>query len=211
MIDKVYAELRRLRRFDYLATAQILPSDGVYVVFEPAEVVVWRGMEICRVTRVGINRVDGRLAERIRKHYGNPDGLGGDRRQNVFRRHVGAALLRMENPEHPQLGPWLGRHGQFPEHEAKLSTWLREHTCCRCIRVQNRDERHCLERGLIALFAQCRLGEPSCEWLGHYASDENVVRSGLWNSHHVDAQPLTEAEFDLLRHRIDETLGELGD
>lgn len=210
LTDRVYAEILRLPCFDYRTPLEDLPRSGLYVVFEPAEIVRWRAKMVSRPVRVGINTVDGRLRQRMSKHYGNPNAPGGERRQSVFRRHVGGALLRKENPENPQLEHWLGGHGQFPDLEARVSTWLREHTCFRCIRVDSAEERCDLEKGLIALFAQLPLGKPSAEWLGRHAANSNVRESGLWNSDHVDGEPLTEEEFFLLKQRIQETLEEYG-
>jgi len=94
MTDRVYAELMRLPICDCRAELDSSIESGIYVFFEPAEEVHWRGEGVPRPVRVGINRVGGGLQERIRKHYGHPELLHGERRQSVFRCHVGGALLR---------------------------------------------------------------------------------------------------------------------
>lgn len=201
MTKQVYAETLKLRRFDCNTPPQLLPENGVYVFFELGESVPLYG---CRIVRVGTHREDGRLSRRIRNHYGT--ATGGDRRQSVFRRHVGGALLRRIHPEHPELEAWFSQEGTFPPIEAQVSKWLRENTYFRCFRVDDRDERRRLESGLIALFAQHPLGNPSDDWLGKHAVDERVRHSGLWNSNHVFGAPLTQEDFDLLSRRIQETL-----
>lgn len=154
--------------------------------------------------RVGTHREDGRLRLRIQNHYCSD--ASGDRRQSVFRRHVGGALLRRIDPEHPELAAWLSAQGTFPDIEAQVSHWLRESTCFRCFVVDDREERQRLESRLIALLSELPLGRPSGDWLGKYAYDGKIRRSGLWNSHHVFGALPTEEDFELLKHRIQETL-----
>ena len=204
LTERIYSEIVRLPRFDHTTPSHLLPENGVYVFFEPKESLPSYGdSSACRIVRVGTHREDGRLRRRIRNHYCSD--TGGDRRQSVFRRHVGGALLRRIDLEHPELAAWFSQEGMFPAIEAQVSKWLRENTYFRCFLVDDRDERRRLESGLIALFSQHPLGNPSDDWLGKHAVDERVRHSGLWNSNHVFGAPLTQEDFDLLSRRIHET------
>jgi hypothetical protein len=53
---------------------------------------------------------------------------------------------------------------------------------------------------LIALLAQHPLAPSSDEWLGRYAVHPSIASRGLWNTQHVDAEPLTPQEFERLAY-----------
>jgi len=75
-----------------------------------------------------------------------------------------------------------------------------------CFEVDDAECRKSLESGLIALLAQCPLGTPSANWLGGYAASEKVVRSGIWNSQRIEAEPLTAREFQKLSDLVTITI-----
>jgi len=47
-------------------------------------------------------------------------------------------------------------------------------------------QRNEMERKLIATLARCHECSPSENWLGRWAYNEKVRRSGMWNSEYVD-------------------------
>lgn len=209
MIEEVYALIRLLPRLNHRTLRKQLPANGIYVFFERGEVVQWRSRVIDRIVRVGTHRGDGRFRTRIRQHYGKVRSLGGNKNSSVFRKHVGGALLRKANPHDPRLEEWLAQGGpSFNEVEELVSRALREGFTFSCFRVDSPGERLALERGLIALFASYPLGQPSADWLGLYAADERLRRSGLWNTQGTGAEPLTLAEFSRLEDLVKETLAE---
>ncbi len=84
------------------------------------------------------------------------------------------------------------------EVEEQVSLQLRNNLRFSCWEVNTREERLALEKGLIALLAQSTLGYPSEGWIGKYAHDKTILKSGIWNVQHVDAMPLSEVCIDRL-------------
>jgi hypothetical protein len=197
--NQLYGLLQPLLRCDCSTHARRLPSDGIYFFFEKGETTPWQGLTVDRVVRVGTHRVNSRFPKRISQHYGTVRSLGGNKNGSVFRRHLGGALLRRADPSDPRLTSWISMDGPSePSIEAWVSRTLRECFTYVWIRVPDREDRLSLERGSIALLAQYPLAKPSPSWLGRHAVDPAIQRSGLWNTHHVDAVPLTRAELELL-------------
>jgi hypothetical protein len=199
--DRIYELVQSLDRHNHKSKSATLPSNGIYFFFEQGEVVRWRNATIDRIVRIGTHKKDGRFKKRIRQHYGNVNSLRGNKNGSVFRKHLGGALLRRANSEDPRLNEWLKQGGRsYLEVEELVSRRLRENFTYCCFRVDSPEERDVLERGLIALIAQHPIGTPSAKWLGKHAASEKIVQSGLWNTQHIAATPLTSEQL----RRIDE-------
>jgi len=86
------------------------PRQGVYFFYEGGEI---RADGTGRAVRVGTHALTitsrTTLWERLRQHRGRNPG-GGNHRASVFRRHVGAALIRRSNAGDDLLASWLSRH-----------------------------------------------------------------------------------------------------
>ncbi len=150
-----------------------------------------------RIVRIGTHRVDGRFSKRIRQHYGNRNSLRGNKNGSIFRKHLGAALVRKKNPRDPRLKDWLSQGGpSFTEIEEFVSETLRSMFTFVFIPVEQSERRLILERGLIALLAKYPLGGSSKQWLGYHAASKEIRNSGLWNTQHIDATPLSDNEYD---------------
>ena len=209
VVEAFYALIRLLPRFDHQTSRRHLPRNGVYLFFEKGETVRYLDMITDRIVRIGTHRADGRFRSRIRLHYGNVRSLAGHKNASVFRKHLGGALLRKADPQDLRLRDWLTQGGpSFPEVEEMVSRVLRENFTFCCFRVDQRNERRSLERGLIALFSQYPLGQPSRSWLGRLAASEKIRRTGLWNTQHIDAELLTLKEFWRLEQLVKTTLVE---
>jgi hypothetical protein len=195
----VYELADELPKFRYPFHLNELPRDGVYLFFEDGETVMSRCGQFERITRVGTHRKDGRFRMRIRQHFGQVRSELGNKNGSVFRKHVGGALLRRADNNHPLLPNW--DHGQRPGdkgHEINVSRWMRHRLSFACIYVPGHQERLDLESGLIALLAQHPIGEPTENWLGRFAGNPVIRCSGLWNTQRVTSQPLTETQFERL-------------
>jgi hypothetical protein len=206
-VSGVYELARSLPWRDHLTPSQSLPLDGLYLFFERSELAECSGRTVDRIVRVGTHRVNGRFRKRILQHYGWVSSLGGNRRGSIFRKHVGAALLRKADPYDTGLKDWLAKNGPpSPTLEAEVSRTLRDNFTFVCVRVDNGDERLRLEGGLIALLAQNPLGSPSAGWLGRHAFADEIRSSGLWNVQHIAADPITPADFGRLSRLVQATL-----
>ena len=169
------------------------PPQGVYFFFEDGE---QRADGSRRVVRVGTHGLTATstatLWGRLRQHRGQLTGRnpgGGNHRASVFRRHVGAALIRRDN----LLSSWLDRHrpsGQRASQEASVERAVTRHIGAMpflWLNVPAGADRGYLERNSIALLS-CLTGgpdPPSASWLGRYAERAEIRESGLWNVQHV--------------------------
>lgn len=173
------------------------PPQGVYFFFEPGEL---RADGTDRVIRVGTHALTATsratLWSRLRQHRGHLSGShpgGGNHRASVFRRHVGAALIRRGNLPTGLLDSWLDRHGPAPgraAQEAQIEQAVSHHIQAMpflWLAVPDRTDRGYIERNSIALTS--RLGQgldpPSGTWLGRHADRTEIRTSGLWNVDHV--------------------------
>jgi hypothetical protein len=173
------------------------PRQGVYFFFEPGEARPDGGDRVVRVgTHALTDSSQATLWGRLRQHRGHVGGSrpgGGNHRASVFRRHVGAALIRREGLPGELPDSWLDRHGPRPgseETEARVEAdvsrriggmpflWLG---------VPDRAQRGFVERNSIAMTSLLAdgLDQPSPAWLGRAAERTEIRQSGLWNVEHV--------------------------
>jgi len=174
------------------------PSHGVYFFYESGE---HRPDGTDRVVRVGTHALtetsQTTLWNRLRQHRGHVGGRhagGGDHRASVFRRHVGAAIIRRDGLSRELLDSWLDRHNpsmqvaaQEEPIEVQVSQYIGDMPFL-WLSVPERSDRDSIERNSIGLLSR-RVGGldiPSPGWLGHYAEREQIRDSGLWNVNHVD-------------------------
>jgi hypothetical protein len=196
MTESVHTLVAALPRHGHPFGRRDIPANGIYVFFESGENAVIEDRPVERIVRVGTHRGEGRLARRLGHHF------SGDRRASDFRLHLGGALLRRDAPGDPRLTTWVSNNGApIPDVEASVTDLLRERFSFACIQVDDVTERQELQRALIGLLARFPLGPPSPDWLGRHAFRAEIRRSGLWNTQHVDAEPLDPGGFDrLARH-----------
>lgn len=171
-----------------------LPRNGLYFFYEEGE--ICPHTDEGRIVRVGNHpRSQNGLIRRLRMHY------GGNKNSSVFRKFLGGALLRRQDPNHLCLQPAPGQ-GHWEKQDAKpctnckpiekeVSRLLRERFRFRCVEIIDQEERNYLEERIVATLARCPECQPSPNWLGRYAYNKNVVKAGLWNSDYVDSLPLT--------------------
>jgi hypothetical protein len=128
----------------------------------------------------------------------------------VFRRHVGAALIRRSRPPEELLTSWLDRHrptGERATQEAQVELEVSRYIGAMpflWLSVPDRADRGYIERNSIALLS-CLTGgpdTPSPNWLGLDAVRAEIRESGLWNVNHVN--DAYEPEFlDRLAQLVD--------
>ena len=200
ILDRLEAGLGGLRRLGECTGRSGCPPQGLYFFYEDGED---RADGTGRVVRVGAHALTATsratLWGRLRQHRGHlagGDPGGGDHRASVFRRHVGAALIRRGGLPDDLLASWLdrrrppsSRHSQEAAVEREVSRhigvmpflWLA---------VPGRADRGYLESSSIALLS-CLAGgpdQPGAGWLGRHAERPEIRESGLWNVHHVSGR-----------------------
>jgi hypothetical protein len=173
------------------------PRQGVYFFYETGEL---RADGSDRVVRVGTHALTATsratLWSRLRQHRGHIGGShpgGGNHRASVFRRHVGAALIRREKLGPELLASWLDRHGPrlgFAATEAEIEQAVSRHIGAMpflWLSVPDAADRGYIERNSIALTSRLAQGPdlPSASWLGRHADRSEISGSGLWNVNHV--------------------------
>lgn len=178
------------------------PRKGVYFFFEAGE---YRGDEKTpRIVRVGTHALKQgsktTMWKRLRQHRGTTRGSmvgGGNHRGSIFRLHVGSAILEKESLGDEfqtwGVGQSAPRNIRVSENpiEKKVSTHIRSMPFL-WIKIDDpsgpNSMRKYIERNAIALLSNSSRNEidpPTKNWLGHYCWNENIRKSGLWNSNHV--------------------------
>ncbi len=197
ILEQLAARLGGPRRLRDCGGSSGCPLQGIYFFFEDGEN---RADGSRRVARVGTHALTptskATLWGRLRQHRGQLAGRnpgGGNHRASVFRRHVGAALIRRDGLPEDLLASWLDRHRPPREHanqEASIEREVSRHIGAMpflWLSVPGRADRGYLESNSIALLS-CLTGGPelpSASWLGRYAGRAEIRGSGLWNVHHV--------------------------
>lgn len=202
----VHAPLCRLPEFERPAEVPI--TDGLYFFFEDGE--SSQHAPGGRIVRVGNHpRSDGTLVRRLRQHYQR--GKNG----SVFRKFLGGALMRAEDPSHPCLAPEPGK-GRWERQDAKpchrcrpveqrVSRLLTTRFRFRCIFVPTRPERNYLEEVLIGMLSSCIGCQPSRRWLGRYAYSDVIRETGIWNSQFVGGAPMSASDLKRFVDYVDAT------
>lgn len=200
-IEKVCYEIHQiLSELPYCyGPMDVLSEDGIYFFYEEGETTE-HSPDRMKIVRIGTHRTEGRLKVRIKLHY------SGDKNSSVFRRLLGGAMMRKENPENPCLEHWEKQDAKTcplcKPVEKRVSEYLRDKLRFRYVEVKEKELRMRLEEGLIATVSQCPICQPSSNWLGKYAYAPEVRKSGLWVIKGVDKKPLTEEELEIFRNLV---------
>ena len=170
-------------------------DNGIYIMFEKGEIVNHEGGKKTRerIVRVGINRENGNLIKRIKKHY------TGTMRTSVLRKYVGSCFLNKDNPEYR------------PEYETnkklleqRISEYIQNDITFALIILPNKTQREELESKLISTIAHCGECQPSANWLGKYCSEPKIANGKLWNKQGLNAEPVSNEDLDtILSKKLD--------
>ncbi len=207
-LEKFYKILSKLQRkvaMRYLPACKGSmgwPPRGIYFFFDNDEP---RGNNSQpRVVRVGTHAVTNEsgtsIWERLRAHRGNLSGKyvgGGNHRGSIFRHHIGTALINRDKIRCPSWGKGSSASVKIRKLEHSLEIKVSKYIATLpflCLSADDkpsaRSIRKVLEKNSIALLSNFNkaivIDPPSEKWLGHYASNEFMSNSGLWNVDHVD-------------------------
>ena len=89
--------------------------------------------------------------------------------------------------------------------EEEITKIIRERFSFRFIVLDSRMERIRLERALIGTLASCKSCRPSENWLGNYSPKQEIKRSGLWLTQHLDAEPISDEDRRIILNAIERT------
>lgn len=169
----------------------VIPSSGLYFFFEDTE-------SPDQIVRVGTHRADGGLRRRLRHHF------RGNRRDSVFRRHLGSAVLFDDN----RLADWMDRKSaKLPDVEAEVSRILCDHFEFSVLFVEDMHDRLKTEAALIGALAR----EPrmSDQWRGLRAARPVIHQAGLWNVDRVDSSD--PVDLDKIEHWVQRAMPTIPD
>jgi len=222
ILDKLEVSVGGKRTLEGAHGRMNWPERGVYFFFEPGEERTTSGTGL-RVVRGGTHALKARskstLWNRLRTHRGHVGGSnpgGGDHRRSVFRLHVGTALIDRDGWPQMVASNWgMGSSAGKPvrERERPLERAVSQHIRrMPFLWIGVEDEpgpaslRGYIERNAIALlsnynFQENPIDSPSSDWLGHWATSEQVRCSGLWNANHV-TETYAPGFLDLLLEQI---------
>lgn len=186
--------------------------DGLYFFYEEGETSSHASGG--RIVRVGNHpRKAGGLHQRLLNHYRSGKGA---KNGSVFRRYLGGAIIRRENPGSSCLQPGPGRgHWETQDahtcplcqpYESRVTELLRAGFSLRCVAIPEQSLRNELEKRLVATLSACPTCEASQDWLGRHCYSEKVRNSGLWNSNGVGGPHLTDLQVEQFGRLVAETL-----
>lgn len=219
ILDRLEARLGGRRVLGECDGRMEWPERGVYFFFEPGENRTSSGAR-ARVVRVDTHALQAgsksTLWGCLRQHRGTV-AYGGNHRGSVFRRHVGAALIRRHRWPESMTGEWgqgSSASQELRESEGRLEkavSWHLQHMPVLWLGVGDDpgpdSVRGTIERNAIALLSNTHSEEkpidpPSDTWLGRWADREEVRRSGLWNVNHLD-EGYDPGFLDLFEQHVD--------
>ena len=174
-----------LPRFSANYQAEQIPSNGIYIVFEKDET----AHNTDRIVRIGTHTGDGNLAKRIGEHLYTPK-----KDRSIFRKHIGRCILNKRGDAF--LQQWeidLTTRASKDKHagqidlamqdrvEQEVSAYIASNLEFAVISVSGKEERLCLESGLLSTIAACTDCSPSQHWLGCHHPKSKIPNAGLWN------------------------------
>jgi|GEM_PF-86167 len=200
---EIHRQLAALPRYRFPFDIADMPSNGIYILFESGE----HAHGTDRIVRIGTHRGDGQLPGRLKEHF-----LNENKDRSIFRKNIGRALLHREKS--PLADQWeidltsraaRDHHGDAINHAAlkeiehQVSGWMRANLNFCVLEVPERSARMRMEAGLIATVNRCAECTPSATWLGRSSPKPRISESGLWLVQGLDAEPLTQAEWDAIK------------
>lgn len=198
----VHEFFNQMPRMDYKTISNILFTNGIYIMFENGQ----RYEELDRIVRIGTHTSDNRLKIRLKDHFINKNKDG-----SIFRKNIGKAMLNKSHD--PYLNIWTldtsnrsNKEKIDEEKEAKIensiSNYLKNNVSFICFQVAEKEDRLRLEEAIISLLNKADDFYPDNDWLGKFSPVNKISQSGLWLTQGLDADPLTAAEFAVIKESV---------
>lgn len=198
---ELHQAIRKLPRHNFPYTAESIPKNGIYFLFEKGEV----AHDGERIVRVGTHTGNNQLLSRLNQHF-----VTENKDRSIFRKNIGRALLHKNND--PYLNQWeidrttrsaRQEHGPADMRkqlgvEKEISTYLQSNMSFAVIEVKEKDARLILESRVISTLSHCKECQPSATWLGLQSPKEKISQSGLWLVNELYKKGLTQQELSQL-------------
>lgn len=199
----LHKQFSRLTRYYFPFDQDKIPPDGIYILFEKGE--TGHGQD--RIVRIGTHTGAHRLPARLLEHF-----IVENKDRSIFRKHIGRAILtRDKDPFLKQwewdLTPSANRRKysstlnlkRQSETEKRVSQYIRDNLSFVILPVKGKEIRLALEAGLIGEISSCTECGPSDFWLGKYAPDKRIQKSGLWQIQKVFGPGLSYNAMDKIK------------
>lgn len=203
---ELHVLFNRLRRHGFPFAREVIPSNGIYVLFQQGELA--HGGD--RIVRIGTHTGTSQLPSRLEQHFLKPN-----KDRSIFRKNIGRALLNKAGD--PFLEQWeidLTPSGAKQRYrdvidfarlravEADVSKFIQEQFTFVVFSVPEREQRLRLESRIISTVSLCDDCRPSDKWLGRYSPKDKIRESGLWLVNELYKQPCSAQDLQELRELI---------
>ncbi len=206
-----------IKDFSSFTNKEKCPKQGLYIFLHKDEKRLLDPTRI-RIARVGTHAVSQNsktlLWHRLKTHKGTNSGYG-NHRSSIFRSYVGSAIIERE-----KLGviTWnkktiiSSETQNEKEIEKRVSEYINDNFQLICLDIPGEalktNDRAYIERNLIALLSNSLKfsDTPPANWLGSYAPNELVKKSGLWNVNHTE-EMVTNDFYDIFEHYLQVSSG----
>lgn len=193
-----------LKPYSFPINIALLPSDGIYILFEKGE----KYNQWNRIVRIGSHRGNNRFIKRINNHFDEEK-----QRNSVFRKHIGRCLLNKKHDSY--LENWdlpFKKKEDIEKYKSKvnlsyelqyeklITSYIRNNFSFVVIpNIQSASQRLNLEASLIGTIAQESISSASENWLGKYHPDDKINQGKLWNIQHLSSNNLiTKDDIELI-------------
>lgn len=200
--NQLHAIFNEKTRFCFPFDDELLPNNGIYIIFEKGE--KYKNWD--RIVRVGTHTGENQLRSRLKQHFVNEN-----KNRSIFRKNIGRCFLKREN--HPYLKIWeldttsksdkikyssLINKSFEQEIEKKISKYIQDNLSFAVFKITSKESRLFWESKIISTLAAFPDIKPSDNWLGQFSPKDKIRRYGLWQVNELTNQPLDMKEFNEL-------------
>lgn len=191
--SELHILFQSLHRHRFPFNENLIPLNGIYVLFQTGENAHGSG----RIVRIGTHTGQNQLRSRLRQHFINEN-----KDRSIFRKNIGRAILHKNND--PFLDSWeldltsadakklyqhqidLNRQHQI---ELDVSEYIQKNFNFVVFKVEDVNKRLKFESQIISTISLCDGCLPSSSWLGNFSPKEKIRESGLWLVNELYKEP----------------------
>jgi len=201
--NELHQLFTELNRYQFTFDKNVIPSNGIYILFEKNE----HAHEVDRIVRVGTHTGKDQLRSRLKQHFINEI-----KDRSIFRKNISRALLNKSHD--PFLKQWnydlttrkakekyshLVDFNKQKRIEAQVTHYLQTNLSFVVLRLDSRNDRLMLESRIISTVSLCDECNPSSSWLGLSSPKQKIRESGLWLVNELYKEPLTANDLAELK------------
>jgi hypothetical protein len=196
---KIHHLFNRLPRHSFPFDRNIIPKNGIYILFEKGEF----GHDTDRIVRIGTHTGLNQLPSRLIQHFINEN-----KDRSIFRKNIGRAILNRDQDTF--LKSWeldlttrrakeqYASSIDFTRQrniESQVSNIIQNNFSFVVFEVTDKDQRLALESKIISTVSHCRDCQASSSWLGNHSTKDKIRTSGLWLVNELGKEPLSDLDL----------------